>query len=162
MKGAHLVVAAALAACATRQEPGDGVYREQGAATYTSLECSQRTVADLGYRVTWYDGGPDGVLRAERVINAGAEATRGYLTVSVPRDPGTMMYVTGERVAESTRTPIPANPGPRPMPQPTPTPIPTTVRRRGPQRVSPGPVVTDVRNVVRRCGILGNESVTAR
>src|SRR3954451_12015992 len=58
MKRAHLLAMAALAACATR--PGsmdDEVYRAQGAATLTSLECSQRTVTDLGYRLTWYDGG---------------------------------------------------------------------------------------------------------
>src|SRR5438105_3565667 len=151
MKGAHLLAAAVLAACATRPEAGDDVYRAQAVATLTSLECSQRTVAGLGYRVTWYDGGADGALRAERVINEGAEATRGYLTVNVPRDPGTVMYVTGERIRERSRMPIPANPGPRPVP-PTPAPVPT-VRRAGPQRVSPGPVASDARNVLRRCGL---------
>jgi hypothetical protein len=155
MKGAQLLGIAALAACATRPASGDDVYRAQAAATFTSLECSQRTVADLGYRVTWYDGGTEGMLRAERVINEGAQPTRGYLTVSVPRDPGTVMYVTGERISESSRMPIPTNPGPR-GPMPTPTPVPT-VRRTGPQRVSPGPVASDARNVVRRCGIAGTE-----
>src|SRR3954447_22448332 len=101
MKGAHLLGSVALAACATRPSNGDDVYRAEAAATFTSLECSQRAVAGLGYRVTWFDGGTEGTLRAERVFNDGPQASRGYLTVSVPRDPGTVMYVTGERIAES-------------------------------------------------------------
>jgi hypothetical protein len=158
MKGVHLLGVAALAACATRPANGDDVYRAQAAATFSSLECSQRAVGDLGYRVTWYDGGPDGALRAERVFNEGPQASRGYLTVSVPRDPGTMMYVTGERITESSRMPIPTNPGPRTGggPTPTPTPVPTA-RRTGPRRVSPGPVASDARHLVRRCGIGGTE-----
>jgi hypothetical protein len=155
MKPVHLLAAMALAACATRPEQQDDIYRAQAAATFRSLECSQRTVAGLGYQVTWYDGGPDGALRAERVINEGTQPTRGYLPVSVPRDPGTVMYVTGERISERSRMPIPTNPGPHPVP-PTPTPVPT-VRRTGPQRVSPGPVASDARNVLRLCGIGGDE-----
>jgi hypothetical protein len=151
-----LAAAAGLAACATRPESGDDVYRARAAASFASLECSQRAVANLGYRVTWYDGGTEGTLRAERVFNEGAQPSRGYLTVSVPRDPGTMMYVTGERVEESSRMPIPTSPGPRPEPRPTPTPLPG-VRRTGPRRVSPGPVASDARNLVRRCGIGGTE-----
>jgi hypothetical protein len=156
MKGVHLLAAAALVACATR--PGsyeDDAYRLQAAATVTSLPCSQRTLADLGYRVTWYDGGSDGALRAERRIEEGTEVSRGYLTVSVPRDPGNLMYVTAERIADGSRQPIPATPGPRPTPTPTPTPIPVG-RRTGPRRLNPGPVASDARNVVRRCGIGGN------
>jgi hypothetical protein len=157
MKSARLLGIAALAACATRPANGDDVYRAQAAATFTSLECSQRAVADLGYRVTWYDGGTDGALRAERVFNEGPQASRGYLTVSVPRDPGTVMYVTGERIAESSRMPIPTHPGPPTgRPTPTPTPVPT-VRRTGPRRVSPGPVASDARHLVQRCGIGGTE-----
>ena len=135
MRGVHLLGFAALAACATRPANGDDVYRAQAAATFTSLECSQRAVANLGYRVTWFDGGTEGTLRAERVINEGAQPTRGYLTVSVPRDPGTMMYVTGERISESSRMPIPTNPGPRPAP-PAPTPVPTGGPLTGNRRLS--------------------------
>ena len=153
MKAVHLLAAAALAACATRPGSYDDVYRAQGAATLGSLPCSQRTVLDLGYRVTWYDGGSArGSLRAERPINEGAEGSRGILTVSVPVDPGDVMFVTAERIVDGTRQPVPAHPGPRPTP--TPTPIPATGRMR-PQRLSPGPVASDARNVLRRCGTAG-------
>src|SRR4051812_31600453 len=148
MKRAHLLAMAALAACATR--PGsmdDDVYRAQGAATLTSLECSQRTVTDLGYRLTWYDVGTRGTVRAERRIEEGAEVSRGYLTVSVPLDPGDLMFVTAERISDATRQPVPANPRPRPMPAPTPTPIPVAGRTR-PQRLNPGPVAVDARSVL--------------
>jgi hypothetical protein len=154
MKGAHLLLGVGLAACVTPERSGDDVYRTQAVATLTSLDCSQRTVADLGYRITWYDGGPDGTLRAERRIDEGAQTTRGYLTVSVPRDPGDVMYVTAERMADASRLPIPTRPDPRPTPAPTPTPVPVA-RRTGPQRLNPGPVAADARNLVRRCGMGG-------
>jgi hypothetical protein len=158
MRRAHLLAVAALAACATR--PGsmdDDVYRAQGAATLTSLECSQRTVTDLGYRLTWYDVGTRGTVRAERRIEEGAEVSRGYLTVSVPLDPGDLMFVTAERISDATRQPVPANPRPRPTPAPTPTPIPVAGRTR-PQRLNPGPVAVDARSVLRRCGLAGTSA----
>jgi len=151
MKRVVLLAMAALAACATRQ-PGDDVYRAQGAATLTSLDCSRRTLATLGYQITWSGGGARGDLRGERVFDEnGTEPSRGYLTVSVPPDPGTVMYVTAERIA-STRLPVPSRPGARP--DPTPTPIPAV--RRTPQRLSPGPAASDARNVLRRCGMAGS------
>ena len=151
MKRVLLLSAAALAACATRQ-PGDDVYRAQGAATLMSLECSRRALAGMGYQITWSGGGTRGDLRGERIFDEnGTEPSRGYLTVSVPPDPGTVLYVTAERVA-STRLPVPGSPGPRPTP--TPTPVPAV--RRTPQRLSPGPVAADARNVVRRCGMAGS------
>src|SRR5215213_9270663 len=110
MKRVHLLAAVALAACATRPGSYDDVYRAQGVATFGSLRCSQRTVADLGYRVTFYDGGSGGALSAERRIEEGAETSRGLLTVSVPLDPGNVMYVTAERIADGGRQPIPMNP----------------------------------------------------
>jgi hypothetical protein len=156
MKRAHLLVVTALAACATRPESmDDAVYRAQGAATLTSLECSQRTVTALGYRLTWYDVGTRGTVRAERRIEEGAEVSRGYLTVSVPLDPGDLMFVTAERISDATRQPIPANP--RPRPTPTPTPIPVAGRTR-PQRLNPGPVAVDARNVLRRCALPGTSA----
>lgn len=150
MKRVLLLAACALAACATRQ-PGDDVYRAQGAATLTSLECSRRALAGLGYQVTWLGGSSTGDLRGERNYDEGMEPSRGYVTVSVPVDPGTVMYVTAERVA-STRLPLPGRPGARP--NPTPTPVPAV--RRTPQRLSPGPAAADARNVLRRCGMPGS------
>ena len=67
MKKALLL--AGLAACATTGTPGtvtrspDDVYRAQAEATLTSLECSRRTAMGFGYQV-WYDGSPEGTLRA--------------------------------------------------------------------------------------------------
>jgi len=152
MKRALILSVAALAACATRQ-PGDDVYRAQGVATLTSLDCSRRTLAGMGYSVTGSGGATTGDLRGERVMDEGTEPSRGYLTVSIPVDPGTTMYVTAERVA-ATRLPLPGRPGARPSPTPTPIPLPTA--RRTPQRLSPGPVAADARNVVRRCGMVGD------
>ncbi|MFL5538068.1 MAG: hypothetical protein ACJ8J0_03710 [Longimicrobiaceae bacterium] len=150
MKRVLLLSVAALAACATRQ-PGDDVYRAQGAATITSLDCSRRALSGMGYQVIGSGGGSTGELRGERTFDEGVEPSRGYLTVSVPIDPGTVMYVTAERVA-STRLPLPGRPGARP--NPTPTPVPAV--RRTPERLSPGPVAADARNVVRRCGMAGS------
>jgi hypothetical protein len=145
-----VLLAAALAACATRQ-PGDDVYRAQGAATLTSLNCSRRTLAGMGYQVSGSAGISTGDLRGERTFDQGTEPSRGYVTVSVPIDPGTMMYVTAERVA-STRLPLPGRPGARPDP----TPVPVPAVRRTPQRLSPGPAAADARNVLRRCGMAGS------
>ncbi|MFL5538792.1 MAG: hypothetical protein ACJ8J0_07345, partial [Longimicrobiaceae bacterium] len=110
MKRVLLLSAAALAACATRQPGDDDVYRAQGAATITSLECSRRALSGLGYQVTWLGGSTTGDLRGERNFDEGVEPSRGYVTVSVPVDPGTVMYVSAERVA-STRFPLPGRPG---------------------------------------------------
>lgn len=147
-----LFLAAAVAACATMPggPSGDGIYRGQATATLTSLECSRRTAARFGYTVDRMPGATEGTLRAERRFDGdGPRPSRGYITVSVPPDPGTVMYVTAERIAEAGPVPRVPNPGPRPTP--TPTPVPTG--RLGPQRVSPGEVAGHARSVLQQCGM---------
>jgi hypothetical protein len=149
-----LAPAAVFAACAT---PGtmrtdaspDQVYRGQAESTLTSLDCARRTASRHGYQV-WWDGATEGTLRAEQRFHEGQTgATRGYITVSVPHDPGTVMYVTAERIQEGTISGV-LNPSPRPGPMPTPVP---TGRRTGPRRVSPGEVAGHARNLLSHCGM---------
>jgi hypothetical protein len=144
-----LALAAACATPGTSQMSPDKVYRAQAEATLTSLDCSRQTASRYGYRV-WYDGTTEGSLRAERIFDDGPQRSRGYITVSVPHDPGTVMYVTAERIAEGGAVPGVLNPTPRPTPVPTPVP---TGRRLGPQRVSPGEVATHARILLQHCGM---------
>jgi hypothetical protein len=155
MKSALLLTAATgLAACATNALPGEDVYRAQAVAMPTSMDCSRREASSQGYRVTWLDGAQTGTLRAERRFDAnGPRPTRGYITVSVSHDPGDVMSVTAERVTETSQVPSPPSaPRPTPTPTPSPTPLPN-VRRRAPERVSPGEVATHARNLLRRCAM---------
>lgn len=150
----HLpVTAVALAACATpgttrTERSPDQVYRGQAESTLTSLECARRTATGYGYQV-WWDGAAEGTLRAERRFDESQGTSRGYITVSVPHDPGTVMYVTAERIQEGPVSGV-LNPSPRPGPMPTPVP---TGRRTGPQRVNPREVAGHARAVMSRCGM---------
>jgi len=160
MRGGPLL-AVGLCACGllgSPREMEDGVFTTQGAASGLSLECSRRAVSGLGYTVNWSSG--EETLRAERRGGEGANAWRGYLTVTVAREnSGHLLLVSAERYAESSRLPIPANPAPRPTPQPTP-PMPRAAPRRDSRRVGPGPVASDARNVVRRCSGHGEQSAS--
>jgi len=147
-----LVAAAAACASANQTRTGtspDQVYRGQAEATLTSMECSRATLARSGYEV-WWDGMQEGTMRAERRFNDNQLPSRGYITVSVPHDPGTVMYVTAERIQEGGTVPGVLNPPPRPGPMPTPVP---TGRRLGPQRVNPGEVAGHARTVLQHCGM---------
>jgi hypothetical protein len=150
MRQAWLLAVLALAACATRGAGRDGVYTVRGFAGPFSLNCSQQAVTQLGYQVVWFDGG-DGLRAERRLDEAGPETTRGYLTVSFSSESyGEMMYVSAERLRQSSRLPLPANPRPGPQPQPQPVPFPSA-RRSGSDRVSPGEVAEDARRVAQRC-----------
>lgn len=155
-----VLLAAGLCGCATRpQSMEDGVFTSEGIASFDSFRCAQTAVTGLGYSVNWYDGGQE-TLRAERRYeNTAAESYRGYLTVLVTQENASRyLLVRAERYAEGSRLPIPANPAPRPTPQPTP-PMPRRAQR-GSRRVSPGPVASDARNVVRRCALAGERTFT--
>lgn len=147
MKRALLLSLAGLAACVTRSSP-DNVYRANATATLTSLQCSHTAVQGLGYQVTGQIGGSAGTVRAERQMEDGTQRWRGYITLSVPGGEDGLMYVTAERVSDGRITGTTA--GPRPLPPAAPVP---TARRMGPERVSPGPVASDARRVLRRCAI---------
>jgi len=152
--GSALFVATA-AACATPNQTRTGmspdyVYRGQAEATLTSMECARRTLTRYDYEV-WWDGAHEGAMRAERNFGGSQSGrSRGLITVNVPHDPGTVMYVTAERIESPGAVPGVLNPPPRPGPMPTPVP---TGRRLGPQRVNPGEVANHARNVLRQCGM---------
>jgi hypothetical protein len=142
-----MLLALASAGCALPRDPsGDGLYRISGVAEPNSLLCSQREVASLGYQVTWFEGGEG--LRAERRMDESeTESSRAYLTVTLSREPrGEVLNVSAERIAETSRLPLPSNPTPRPQPTPMP-----GVRRSTPRRLSPGVAAGHARSVLRRC-----------
>jgi hypothetical protein len=154
-----VLLAAGLGGCMTAApRPDDGVYTIGGTARALSFQCSQETVASLGYSLVSIDGGEQ-VLRAERRSDSQAESWRGYLTVVVAKEPaGPYLYVSAERIADASRLPIGTSPAPQPTPRPTPVP---RARAPMPRRTSPGPVASDARNVVRRCSMNGGSSLTS-
>ena len=148
MKRALLLSVAGLAACASPRTSPDNIYRANATATLASLQCSYDAVMDLGYRVQGQLGGSAGTVRAERQFDDGSGRSRGYITVNVSGDQEWQMYVTAERISEGRITGTTT--GPRPLPPTTPVP---TARRRGSERVSPGPVASDARRLLRRCAL---------
>jgi hypothetical protein len=147
MRAAWMLLLAVSAGCTlSPSRAEDGMYRISGLASLHSLECSQREVTRFGYNITWYDATQG--LRAERRVEEEdhAVSSRTYLTVVLSQEPrGEVLNVAAERIAETSRLPVPATPAPRPLPAPVP------VRRTTPKRLSPGIAATHARNLLRQC-----------
>ncbi|HSU13353.1 hypothetical protein [Longimicrobium sp.] len=157
MKRRSLVLAcAALGGCMLPQQPGrDDVFVSEGVADGGSFRCSEHLVWQMGYHVVSNTGES---LQAERRLrDSDTETVRGYLSVSVAGDTTEpRLYVRAERVAETTRGPIPQPASYPPVTRPGFPPARTPgLRRREPRRVSPGEVAAHARSVVRACAVSG-------
>ena len=156
MRKRSLVLAcAALGGCLLPQPQASDVFVSEGVADGLSFRCSEHQVWQMGYHVVSSTGES---LQAERRLrDSETETVRGYLTVSVAGDTTEpRLYVRGERVAETSRGPIPQPasypPTTRPGFPPARTPA---IRRREARRVSPGEVAGHARSIVRACAVGG-------
>jgi hypothetical protein len=141
-----LLLAASAGCTLSPSRAEDGMYRISGLASQHSLECSQREVTRFGYSITWYDATQG--LRAERRVEEEDHAvtSRAYLTVVLSQEPrGEVLNVAAERIAETSRLPLPSTPSPHPLPPREP------VRRATPKRLSPGIAASHARNLLRQC-----------